>query len=544
MGIGMGGAGMRPSAGMTGLSSPGLSMLPSSAQMVGGKASNQEFDPEVAKLFGQGLYYSDDGTLYYRGNTDFSEAQVGPGNYDLNPIGLGKYDMLGDNGQSLGTYWGGVDEAINAYALQNWSPSEGAIREGLRASDSDYYGPQQGYYFGGEEGGAPAQWYNTYDAALNALRAQSGVGNYQHRGYWDTAGKLEDWEILGQVMNGDLTNASGFGQSYRHMPGNNRNEYINGDAQMYDSQPLFLDDKLLGYLMDLGPNANDGSQGHLAGYKNDFHISRQDPKGNTRSNYQLYRDIGDPEEWKKHGAFLDEGGRYFVQPEDVASLPGWTQGDVSQYSHKSSGLGGKILGGLGAILSFTPLAPIGMMMSAAGALANGNPLGALLSIAGGAFGSAFGGDFGGGMYGSDLVGNGLSGNGFLSAAEALGGLPGMLASMPDYLNYGFQGLGVGRELSPYLTNMTLRTGANMLQGQDLDDALTGAALGTADDLLGGVAGSALEDAGMGSMAGPLGGAASGAAIGAVRGGSYGAAQGALRGASRGSKPRTKQKEVA
>lgn len=543
MGIGMGGAGMRPSAGMTGLSSPGLSMLPSSAQMAGGKASNQEFDPEVAKLFGQGLYYSDDGTLYYRGNTDLSEAQVGPGNYDLNPIGLGKYDMLGADGKSLGTYWGGVGEAINSYANQNWQPPEGAIRE-VDVGD-DWGNVAKKYAYGGDEW-APPSYAATYDDALAALRAQAGIGNYRQRGYWDTAGKLEDWEILGQVMNGDLTNANGFGASYRRMPGNNRNEYIRGDAQMYDSQPLFLNDELLGYLMDLGPNANDGSQGHLAGYQNDFYISRLDPKGNTRSNYQLYRDIGDPEEWKKYGAFLDEGGRYFVQPKDVASLPGWTQGDVSQYSHKSSGLGGKILGGLGAILSFTPLAPIGMMMSAAGSLANGNPLGALLSVAGGAFGNAFGGDFGGGMYGSDLVGNGLSGNGFLSAAEAVGGLPGMIASMPDYLNYGFQGLGVGRELSPYLTNMTLGTGANMLQGQDLDDALTGAALGTADDLLGGVAGGVLEDAGMGSMAGPLGGAASGAAIGAVRGGSYGAAQGALRGVSKGSKRKTKtsQKEVA
>ncbi len=241
--------------------------------------------------------------------------------------------------------------------------------------------------------------------------------------------------------------------------------------------------------------------------------------------------------------FLDEGGKYFVAPEEVGNLPGWRQGDVSQYSHKSSGLGGKILGGLGAILSFTPLAPLGYALSAIGSLANNNPLGALMSIAGGAFGSGFGGDFGQGLYGSDLVGNGIAGNGFLSAAESLGGF-GSLASIPDFLSSGLTNLGVPGQISPYLTEMAMGTGANLLQGQDLDDALAGGALGTADNLLGGAFGGALADAGAGAMSGTLGGAAAGALTGAVRGGGAGAARGAISGASRGSKRKTKQKEVA
>lgn len=543
MGLGMGGgAGLRPmgvSSGLGGIGAAGLSMTPSAAQVSGGKAANQNFDPSLQKLFGDAFYTSDDGTLYYRGNEDFSNATLGTGDYALNPIGLGRYDIVGDGGSSLGTYYGSVDEALNANARAKFVP--GPITESDGRTE---WGPtgSKVYSFGGDEWSQP-QSFSTYEDALNAMMTQQGVGNYQKRGYWDTAGKLEDWEILGQVLSGDLTNAGGFGQSYRHMPGNNRDEWITGQNQMYDSQPLIHNNKLLGYLMDLGPNANDGSQGHLAGYKNDFHISRQDPKGNTRSNYQLYRDIGDPAEWQKHGYFLDEGGKYFVAPEEVGNLPGWRQGDVSQYSHKSSGLGGKILGGLGAILSFTPLAPLGYALSATGSLANNNPLGALMSIAGGAFGGAFGGDFGQGLYGSDLVGNGFAGNGFLSAAESLGGF-GSLASIPDFLSSGLTNLGVPGQISPYLTEMALGTGANLLQGQDLDDALAGGALGTADNLLGGAFGGALADAGLGSMSGTLGGAAAGALTGAVRGGGAGAARGAISGASRGSKRRTKQKEVA
>lgn len=543
MGLRMGGgAGLRPmgvSSGLGGIGAAGLSMAPSAAQVSGGKAANQNFDPSLQKLFGDAFYTSDDGTLYYRGNEDFSNATLGTGDYALNPIGLGRYDIVGDGGSSLGTYYGSVDEAINANARRGWTPPELQTRQNYNEA-SGGVGTQYGFY--GDES-TPGRWWDSEEEALRILQAESPYGNYQKRGYWDTAGKLEDWEILGQVLSGDLTNAGGFGQSYRHMPGNNRDEWITGQNQMYDSQPLIHDNKLLGYLMDLGPNANDGSQGHLAGYKNDFHISRQDPKGNTRSNYQLYRDIGDPAEWQKHGYFLDEGGKYFVAPEEVGNLPGWRQGDVSQYSHKSSGLGGKILGGLGAILSFTPLAPLGYAMSAIGSLANNNPLGALMSIAGGAFGSGFGGDFGQGLYGSDLVGNGFAGNGFLSAAESLGGF-GSLASIPDFLSSGLTNLGVPKQISPYLTEMAMGTGANLLQGQDLDDALAGGALGTADNLLGGAFGGALADAGAGAMSGTLGGAAAGALTGAVRGGGAGAARGAISGASRGSKRKTKQKEVA
>jgi hypothetical protein len=240
--------------------------------------------------------------------------------------------------------------------------------------------------------------------------SQQGVGNYRPRGYWDTAGKLEDWEILGQVMQGNLQHAGGFGQSYRHMPGDNRAQTISGLNTLFDSQPLIHNDKVLGYKMDLGPNANDGSQGHLAGYKNPFYISRQDPKGNTRSNYQLWRDIGDTDAWNKVGMFTGQGEDFFVPTENASKLPGWVQNDQAQYSHKSSGIGSKLgsLIGTGLSIFGGPLAPLGYAINTGIALNNNNPLGALASIFGGAM-NISGADLAGAAGVDQAIGGGFSG---------------------------------------------------------------------------------------------------------------------------------------
>lgn len=384
-------------------------------------AMNQNPDQGIASLF-QGNLAKHGNEWYSYGDNDYSTAQLGTKGYNLKDTGLGTYDILNKSGQSIGKSYGSVEDAINKYALAKWQPPTLTQRDGYDSSENKI--TQYGMY--GDEY-TPSRWWNSLAEAESALRAESGLGNYTKRGYWDTAGKLEDWEILGQVMNGDLRYASGFGNSYRHMPGNNKSERLSGLQTLFDSSPLIHNDKVLGYMMDLGPNANDGSQGHLAGYQSPFSISRTDPKGNTRSNYALWRDIGDPAEWAKYGKFTGQGENFFTPVENTEKLPGWTQGDTAQYSHKSSGLGGKLLGGLGALLSFTPLAPVGMMMSAAGALANNNPLGALASLFGGVMNlgaSDIAGSVGG-TYGGDLVGLTAPSN---ALSQAFGGINPALVS--------------------------------------------------------------------------------------------------------------------
>lgn len=369
-------------------------------------AANQNPDQGIASIFNGAL--AKHGTDWYSyGDTDYSTAQFGTNGYKLKDAGLGSYDILGKDGNSIGKSYGSVTNAINAYARANWQPTT-PINESAEYSE---WGPTGGkvYSYGGDEWSGP-QRFSTYDDALNSMMAQYGIGNYKPRGYWDTAGKLEDWEILGQVLQGNLQYAGGFGDSYRHMPGDNQAQNISGLNTLFDSQPLIHNDKLLGYKLDLGPNANDGSQGHLAGYQNPFHISRQDPKGNTRSNYQLWRDIGETDAWNKVGMFTGQGEDFFVPVDNASKLPGWTQGDTSQYSHKSSGIGSKLASLVGTGLSIFggPLAPIGYAINTAAALNNNNPLGALASIFGGAM-NISGADLAGAAGVDQAVGGGFSG---------------------------------------------------------------------------------------------------------------------------------------
>lgn len=371
-------------------------------------AANQNPDASIASIF-QGPLAKHGNEWYFYGDTDYSTAQFGTKGYNLKDTGLGTYDILDQGGNSLGKSYGSVTDAINKYALSKFNPKD-SIRE---VQENSEWGPtgRTVYSAGGDEW-SPPQTFGSYQEAFDTLAAQSGIGRYSPRGYWDTAGKLEDWEILGQVMNGDLSYAGGFPKSHRYMPSDNRTDSISGLNTLFDSSPLIHNGKLLGYKMDLGPN--DPSQGHLAGYKNPFHIARIDPKGNTKSNYQLWRDIGNTENWNKVGMFTGQGEDFFVPTENASKLPGWTQGDVGQYSHKSSGLGSKLASVIGTGISLFggPFAPIGYAINTGVALNNNNPLGALASIFGGAM-NLSGADIarangldqavGGGFSGADLA---------------------------------------------------------------------------------------------------------------------------------------------
>jgi len=419
-------------------------------------AMNQNPDQGIASLF-QGNLAKHGNEWYSYGDNDYSTAQLGTKGYNLKDTGLGTYDILNKSGQSIGKSYGSVEDAINKYALAKWQPPTLTQKDGYDSSENTI--TQYGMYGNGD---TPGRWWNSLAEAESALRAESGLGNYTKRGYWDTAGKLEDWEILGQVMNGDLGYAPGFGQSYRHMPGNNKSERLSGLQTLFDSSPLIHNNKVLGYMMDLGPNANDGSQGHLAGYQSPFSISRTDPKGNTRSNYALWRDIGDPAEWAKYGKFTGQGENFFTPVENTEKLPGWTQGDTAQYSHKSSGLGSKLASVIGTGLSLFggPFAPIGYAINTGVALNNNNPLGALASIFGGAMN----------LSGADIAGaNGLD-------QAASGGFSG--ADLVDFASPSAQLAKTFGSINPSLVSGAIGAGSAALKGQNPILGGLGAGLGS------------------------------------------------------------------
>lgn len=366
-------------------------------------AANQNPDSVISSIF-KGPLAQHGNEWYSYGDTDYSTAQLGTKGYTLENIGNAKYNILDKDNQNLGTSYGSVADAINYYANSQRTTPNIALKERSYTHDDNSL-PITQYGYGGDDDYSPAQWFNSPELAYASLTPSY---NYVPRGGVNSAGALEDWEILGQVMSGNLGNANGFSGSHRSMPGDNAIQTIPGLASLYNSQAVINNGQLLGYHTDLGP-----ATPNISGYQNPYAVSRVDPKGNTRSNYFVARDI-DPDKWNQYGMFTDDTGGFFTPKENADKLPGWQQSDTAQYSHKSSGMGGTLAKIVGTLLSIFggPIAPVGYAINAASSLNSGNPLGALASIFGGAMniggadlaaGAGTDAAIGGGFYGSDLA---------------------------------------------------------------------------------------------------------------------------------------------
>ena len=150
-------------------------------------------------------------------------------------------------------------------------------------------------------------------------------------------------------------------------------------------------------------------------------VSVSDNEGSTRYNYSLLRDYNDLDTWQKLTQNVDENNMY-VPAENAEQLPGWTNKDIDLYSHKSNSLGSKIVQGLGAALSFTPLAPLGLAMSTLASLQSGNHLGGILSaIVGGSGGLGAAGNALGKATGLGSQVGGYLAKGGLGALSSLAG---------------------------------------------------------------------------------------------------------------------------
>lgn len=335
-----------------------------------GLASNQTIDPNLARILGNVLYQNTDDAdnWYYRGGTDYSTADLGLNGRKTLDLGNGKYSILGSQGQDLGFGYKGVRDAAR-----------------------DFMGPDE----------IPSEYSNQVDEYGNPV-SYSNRDQWDNSAPYDTRGDLAYWEALGQGLNGSMSNY--LLNAYRFLPGNNANESITGANTLFGSTPILFGDKLLGYNMDLSP----GKPGD-SGYQNPYYSQLKLDTKNKKYNMQLYRELNDPSEWGKHGLSLD-ADNFAVSPEEAANLPGWTNKDTAQYwKKKDDGGFSKILSGLGALLQFTPLAPMGIAMMSMVGLANRNLLQTLGPLAGAYFG---------GMGGMEGVGGAAGGAAFDSAALA------------------------------------------------------------------------------------------------------------------------------
>ena len=352
--------------------------------------SNQNIDPTIANIFSDFFEQDQQGKDYYRG-ADYSTAQVGTGGYDLIDSGLGTYDITKD-GKKLGTYYDSVANAINDYRVKD------ATKYANNLVDNSAYGKSVGYKEGRwvDNQWEPAHWYYkqqgsgdsdiitplegaTQEEAIANLVDISGVAN----SYKSTKGPLYDWELLGQELSGNskyggLLNSNALFDTSNAWIGDNKNTTISGLDTLFGSTPIMWNDSLLGYLMDLGPNTE-----NVRGYKNPLVNSDTDLKGSTRHNYTQWRDIGDMSKWAELGKFTDNTGGFFAPIANVEKLPGWTQGDVNKYSHKSNSMFSNAIKAIGTILQFTPLSGLGYLTTMMANAYQGNPVGALASFAGG-----------------------------------------------------------------------------------------------------------------------------------------------------------------
>jgi len=433
------------------------------------EAEVQNPDLQAASLAGGNISLGD-GKFWSYGPTDTSSAKFGTQGYSLKDIGQGKYDILGQDNQSIGTHYGTVANAINAYRKDRTQAS-------MNQWEVD---PETGQQYQ-----LPIIPYNPYSPRAH------------------TAGALEDWEILGQTMKGNLDpyTESGFSNlSHRRMPSNRATETITGADTLYGSLPLIFNNKLLGYKQNLGPATPD-----ISGYVNPFNVARIDPSGSTKSNFQLGRELINPEQWKNLTKSL---GNYnaFIPTENVNQLPGWNNHEVAQYSHKSNGgLFGGIFNILDPILDRADPFHNTAQDLAVDILGADSQKEAFMQVA--PIVASFFGPWGAVANAANSFSNDDPMGGILSGLSAVGGFTG--ANPTNALSGYLQQQDLSPAVAKGISNFATTAATNVIRGGDIKSALAGALFSGAS----GAAGDALAKASQGYLgdvgSNILGGAASG-----------------------------------
>ena len=288
-------------------------------------------------------------------NFDVSKIKWGTEGYNQQDLGDGRYNILDQSGNNLGIGYKSLDDTIQDLTKQynNKIPTLDAFE------NSPEYKDYKTRVYNGEYAFAP-KFPEKFEYFPELVQG----------------GDLQRWEILGQLLNNKLPSYKTTSQ--RSFMGNNEDESIKGLNTLFGSTPLILNNKVVGYKFDSTP-ASDA----VAGYQNPNMVSVSDDEGSTKYNYSLLRDYNDLNTWQKLTQNVDENNMY-VPAENAEQLPGWTNKDIDLYGHEGNSLGSNIVKGLGAVLSFTPLAPLGLAMSTIASLASGNHLGGMLgAITGG-----------------------------------------------------------------------------------------------------------------------------------------------------------------
>lgn len=369
----------------------------------GFKTTSKTIDPTIYNLMSTAPITKYRGQEYYKGDVDPSNAQWGTQGYNQQDLGDGRYNILDTSGNTLGIGYKNLEDTIKELALkykQN-TPINAPVDIEKQIAD------QGGSFF--PQFPNPTEYSNTSQYS---------------------AGDLDKWEVLGQLLNGNpIPIDATSNRSSLALSGDNINQSIKGLQSLYGSTPLIYNGKLAGYKMDPTPATED-----MLGYVNPLAVNRQDNSGNTRFNYALQREYQDTDKWNELTKSIDSNN-LFVPTENAEQLPGWINKDNAQYQHISGGMMPKLAQGLGAILQFTPFAPAGLALNTLTSLTQGNHLGGVLGAITGGLGQAgvfdkLGSKLGDSLGLGDKIGKAFvqGGLGSLSSLASGGGIKNALLS--------------------------------------------------------------------------------------------------------------------
>ena len=266
-------------------------------------AANQNPDADLASLFGSSLKKTDEGWQYY-GDTDYSTAQYGTKGYTTKDLGKGVYDILGNDGNSIG---------------------------------KGYYDPAKTLSQLG---------YSPYSVTANIYEGMSGLSPKYSTKNYDVNNPITQWEKLGDILSGNYNSYNDYYAMGANLPYNNQNEIISGATSLYGSTPLINNNKLLGYVFDPGPgnvfNSSRVDRHDRSGDQNwwttgtEYGVGEQyyrEPFAQTPyevSTRSLWRELNSPETWNKYGSMINED-KFLLNADSVDKFPGWTNKESSTY---------------------------------------------------------------------------------------------------------------------------------------------------------------------------------------------------------------------
>lgn len=311
--------------------------------------------------------------------------------YRTEDIGRGQYNIYDSTNNNLGVGYKSLLDSIKelqADYVKNYIPPEPPTS----SEYSDY-----GYALFEQNRFNPAHMPTEYIPGFNQ------------------GGALSEWEVLGNLLSGGPIDTS-YGttsNNKRAFPGDGKDNLIQGLNTLYGSTPIFSNNKLLGYKMDLTPaTIND------PGYVNPNLVRKQDTSGSTRSDAFLGREYQNMDTWNNLLQDMGEGN-YFLGADNAANAPGWLNKDGYQYAHKSNNLFGTLAP---IALSFVPgMQPLAAAFAGLNSLATtGTGFGAL--SAGLGLSGVFNG-LGNALGVSQAVGNRLGSTGLNSIFDQVQGKP-------------------------------------------------------------------------------------------------------------------------